>query len=460
MKNVRIALLALFFHICSFAYPIHVQAAIPLIIPAAAIGAALVASTAGTYYAKTGNAPQWVSATANAAASAADYIFSPGALAIGPMTLITTASFPAVSSNYLAKNAWIGAKLDDLIQASKNAAAGVCDTFKAMVAARTSTGQTPNPVTGNILTYNGTNYLLTTDLVYFGDTTAAGWSAYPSIPGTNLVFIGGNPVQIGWRDLNSTSQYGASYKKSYKANVNTTTTQNNYPPPPIGAGAIDYPGLKGDMFPWLSSNPADIANLVRQLGIDKIKPAEGDSCPPYVDTAPAAPTLPATEQQAALDQNKVDVAQKAADIAKTQAQANPSDAAAQIAATAAQKAAADSVNAKADVVKPAQSIDWGTASAPNVQTQTIKTVDFTPIKNLSGVLMSKFPFSIIGLLGSIFDPVANAIPTPPNFTIDLGILRQYIDFSFLNSFAASVRAVMSFLCLCLTAFAALRIFSR
>ena len=73
--------------------------------------------------------------------------------------------------------------------------------------------------------------------------------------------------------------------------------------------------------------------------------------------------------------------------------------------------------------------------------------------------LHKFPFNLIKLISSSFD-LLDVDPKAPDFDINLGISSIRVKFSALDSFAALVRSIFSFLCLVLTGFACLRIWNK
>lgn len=104
-------------------------------------------------------------------------------------------------------------------------------------------------------------------------------------------------------------------------------------------------------------------------------------------------------------------------------------------------------------------VDAGTTTPPDTTKPQKKELNFTPITSQQGVLMTKFPFSIINSLGAAFS-VLYASPIPPNFTIDLHFTQKEIKFEPFNGIAATFRAIVGFLACCLTGWGCLRLFSR
>ena len=159
----RVALLTVFFYACTFASPQRTQAVVPAvaIIGAAAIGTAMATSSALTYYAKAGSNPQYVSTSSNASPSAADMMFQPAYAAVGPVALVTAASFPAAASVYLGKNAAVGAKVGDICNHAANAAVNKYDSLKQLVKDYTTPDTWSNTVPAGAVSVfsNGIKYV-------------------------------------------------------------------------------------------------------------------------------------------------------------------------------------------------------------------------------------------------------------------------------------------------------------
>lgn len=96
---------------------------------------------------------------------------------------------------------------------------------------------------------------------------------------------------------------------------------------------------------------------------------------------------------------------------------------------------------------------------PAVPKPELKEIDFQPITDLQGRLMQKFPFCLLTAFGSALD-VLSASPTAPRCELNLGVGTITFDLSFLDSFAAFIRAVMSFCIFGLCGFGCFRMWSR
>ena len=96
---------------------------------------------------------------------------------------------------------------------------------------------------------------------------------------------------------------------------------------------------------------------------------------------------------------------------------------------------------------------------PAVNVPELKQINLDPIRETQGIMMGKFPFSVLSAAGSLFSALA-APPLAPSFGIDLGITSITIDLSKFDGLASNIRAVMSFLIYGLCAYICLRIWSR
>lgn len=91
----------------------------------------------------------------------------------------------------------------------------------------------------------------------------------------------------------------------------------------------------------------------------------------------------------------------------------------------------------------------------------LKKVDFQPVVDLKGSLMSKFPFNMLQILPSAFE-VLTAEPVAPYWDANLGEVggTHRVDFAVLDSVASFVRLVISWLCYIGAVFCCLKIWSR
>lgn len=96
---------------------------------------------------------------------------------------------------------------------------------------------------------------------------------------------------------------------------------------------------------------------------------------------------------------------------------------------------------------------------PEVPKPELKEIDFQPITDLQGKLMEKFPFCLLRSFSSALD-VLSASPRAPHCEFNLGISTINFDLSFLDGFAAFIRAVMSFCIFGLCGFGLFRMWSR
>lgn len=102
-----------------------------------------------------------------------------------------------------------------------------------------------------------------------------------------------------------------------------------------------------------------------------------------------------------------------------------------------------------------------TYDAPGVPDIELKRIDFQPVVDLKGELMSKFPFNMLALIPSAFE-VLTAAPVAPYWDANLGEAggTHRVDFSVLNSLASFIRLVLSWLSYIGAVFCCLKIWSR
>jgi hypothetical protein len=236
--------------------------------------------------------------------------------------------------------------------------------------------------------------------------------------------------------------------KFYATSINLTTTHDpTYQPVP---GGIIYPNLATALKPVPESVADDVRDIIKKAPPGQIvKSLDVPATIP--DAVPS--TLTQAELNQALKNNTAQVAQAAADAAAAAAAADPSDTAAQIAA---QQAALEAARAAAEAADPAESEDY-TASAPSLTLPEIKAISFRPIIDAKNLTLSKIPFS---WLSSISTSLSSLVATPqsPVFIIDLGIIEQEINLSFLDSFAESCRSIISFFMYLATIFLLIKIY--
>ncbi|WP_319586005.1 hypothetical protein [uncultured Desulfobulbus sp.] len=340
----------LLFIICSLVMlPARSHAGTALaIVGAAAVGASMLAASTGQYYVKTGQMPEYVSATAGAVASAADKLFQPSYLAVGPMALVTAASFPSISSSYLGKNASLGISVGDLIdyvRGNPGAAPALQDAVEA------NTGPSIYPSTqfhvDAVIELSNQSFRLATTFVGTGFKESlsgmAAFTGHPVINGSDGYYYAYTSTQLyrigpWWAD----NRFYVDV-----CNLVTTTAEPTILPE---AGAVDYANLKNNVL--AAPTPAIASGVqaaIRAASINDVTTAE--EAPPVAVSATTTPKITQAEINDLLAQNTAAVANAAAVAAQAVAAANPTDAAAQIAAQQAAVTAAQAAAAAADAAQ-------------------------------------------------------------------------------------------------------------
>lgn len=340
----RLSLLVLFFYTCTFVNPQASQAAVPLaLVAAGAIGAGLLATSAGTYYAETGKAPSYVQATVNAAASANDYLYQSGFLAIGPLSLITAASYPQVASMYLAKNGAVGAKLGDIldyVSAHPNAFSALEDIVKAsqtpaplFTSIAVPTGGIVGLADGNKITVG--NLTSTRNMNYYTDgfdSYMSSLSGYVKINGWAHAFYSSSQKQIYALSSEYCQTYnGRTYYWVYNYSATGTTSEPTLNPQTLP----DYASLKDKLVNPSVDVAKDIRDVIKALPDSKL--VKAGEVPTAQTAATQAPTITQAEINDILKANTAAVAQAA--NAASQAATAAGDAAAAVAAQTALDAA-------------------------------------------------------------------------------------------------------------------------
>ena len=327
----RLALLTVFFYVCTFAAPQRAQAVVPAvaIIGAAAIGTAMATSSALTYYAKAGSNPQYVSTSSNASPSAADMMFQPAYAAIGPIALVTAASFPAAASVYLGKNAAIGAKVGDICNHAANAAVNKYDSLKQLVKDYTTPDTWSNTVPAGAVSVfsNGKKYKLTS--ANYSTGMDPQWCRDQLASNPHITFPTGGLWITGVQGIAFDGTYynGGWMYRVWFYNIVETNDPADYNPTP---GAINYSGISGSLKAPSDAVAKDVKNVIRDLPPAQVTKAA--DVPSTTGAASAAPTVTNAEVNQAVKQNTAEVAQKAADNAAEISAANPTDVSGKIAA--------------------------------------------------------------------------------------------------------------------------------
>lgn len=440
------------------------RAGVPLaIIAAASIGAAMVASSTGAYYAKNGQAPEYVSNVANAVASASDRIFQPSYLAVGPIALVTAASFPQKATVYLGKEAAIGAQIGDIVNFLNTEAGNTYTEWKDYLTDFMIPGGYPNTSINS--TMNNNVYQTDHDnnvKFVFSNTTGTysdpvvglydpAYSRFSLVPNGFCANISPAPSVTGTYYCYTGERYNASIP--YKLYI-FNGTASSLPALQPSVDAVNYPGLKDN---FENGPPAGVAtetpNLIAALPADqKIKaddvPATGTGTPPVA--------LTPADLQAALAANTAQVAEAVKQAADNRLAADPTNTALQ---TAADQAALDLAKAQAEAEKEEVKEEDMTASTPGLDARDIAEIDFSPITNLSTEFSSVFPFGLITSIASGFGGLDSS-PITPSFTIDLGLTQKEVNFSSFDSFASIIRSILSFLMYGLTGFFCFKLYAR
>lgn len=371
----RCILPTLFFYLVAFS--VHPARALPplalALIPAAqvaakvapfvaaGVGGASVAAGINYYYSDPAS-PVYVDRALNSVASSADYVFSPGFAAIGPMSIVTSASYPNVLNHYVGGRTAIGSKLSDIYTTLKNSASNQYTDLKTWLSQYTAPGGIPGAglpasFAGQTFTMtDGSNVTLTyagwatgmdpsymenqyaTKTYKFKLTPVGGCYATGSSPSGSWECFNGTSWQGTWMGtvwgMNGSATSNPATIPASEDTVNDSQVKQNFPGAPIG--------VKTDIKDAVAAQnpPVTSAGAVPDTG-EQIKPVAG---------------ITPQELAQILAQNTADVAKKVADAAAQIAAANPSDAAAQIAAQQAAleaaKAAAQASQATQDATKP------------------------------------------------------------------------------------------------------------
>jgi len=366
MKRISLALV--FFYCCTFCVPRPAVAIAPAIVAAAAVGAAMLSTSAGQYYVQNGTMPAYVSTSIGAVASGLDKMFQPAYLAVGPLSLVTVASFPAASSVYIAKNAALGMTIDSIWQTVKESAAGYYNDLKSLFQTYeqpANTYSSLNPYESgfilpdnrgilNILSFNGSS----APWELFGNpgtlevacSYASGCNSLVKSGGAT-VFWGGTPGSTSntgpWLLI---PRVGGGYQLFHWRGG--YTPYGGPDPNTTVAGALDYPGLKTALMAPTAAVANDVRNVIRAAPPGQLTQA---AAVPATTAQTVPPTALSPEQvNNILKGNTAEVAQKAAELAAAAAAANPNDAAAQVAAAQAAAEAAKAAQEAADNTPPAE----------------------------------------------------------------------------------------------------------
>ncbi|MBV5330636.1 MAG: hypothetical protein JZU65_23900 [Chlorobium sp.] len=114
-----------------------------------------------------------------------------------------------------------------------------------------------------------------------------------------------------------------------------------------------------------------------------------------------------------------------------------------------------SVEAK---IEEAKAQEMGSASVPALAPPVLHSIDFKPITDLKGTMMSTFPFGLVSSVATALGSLV-ADPVAPHFTINVGSFTTVeADFSCMNLLAEFLRNLIAFFFYCVTAFYCVRLF--
>lgn len=465
------AIFTLLIYCLTLTAPCRSHAAVPLaFIAAGAIGASLLATSSGTYYAQEGKSPEYVAATVDAVASASDYLFQPAHLAIGPIALVTAASFPNKVSTYLGTTNAVGIGLNDLWNSVKENPSQFPD-LSEIFENSTDTPDAPsiNLVSGQSVVFpdsqSGERIRVTipNPLVWYTSyknieqwpwclelkTPVSGYYLDGFVTTNSPYLYLAGPLQAliicKWIK-NSSNKWDLYYIP-----LETAVVTNDPPTVPPPSGSVDWNVVKNSLQNPSPSVAAEVQDAIKSNPGAAVTAAE-------VPATAGAQTAPNTITQDQINQllkeNTAAVAQAASDAAAQVAAANPSDAAAQIAAL---QAAVNAAQASSDLADYKAEKEDYTATPPGLTIPALKAVSFQPIIDARTLTMTKAPFTWFGSLPGILDGLV-ASPSAPNFTIDLGIFQQEIDLAFLDPFASTCRSIVAFFMYLMTVFLMIKIF--
>ncbi|MDD2467132.1 MAG: hypothetical protein PHI97_24345 [Desulfobulbus sp.] len=467
----RLALLTVFFYVCTFAAPQRAQAVAPVaLIAAAAVGTAMMSASIGTYYAQNGVMPAYVSATAGAVASAADKIFQPSYLAVGAYSLFTPASLNTAKDFYIGKAASIGATVGDIVDFVQSSSDGLYDSLKSLI--KESLGG--SSIDKGFLAVNDVFKIPGfTDGKFYKVLSPPGILADPVTPATWNTWTSGKTcwtwgtTQYAYFSLQLWT-YPESEQRVYAQSLSLTTDPLTINPTD---GSIEYPTLKDKLLAPPAGVASEIASVLKALPASRVTPTS--ATPNTVAEESAPPAITQADINAALKANTAAVAQAVAQAAADIAAANPDDAAAQIAATQAALEAAKAAEAAAEAANQPEPEPEPEPSYPVPNTWYTKTcdlsnglgscIDYQQVLNASHAFEStalyQFPNLILQCLGYV---EGDGCEYPPKLTIELFTRFSTgpidIDLSPFESVVKVMKFFFSILCLVGTGKATMTLF--
>lgn len=324
-----------------FGLACHVYAQDLTGIPVAAAGSTLKSDIAslGKIQTATGAVPFFeLSKTADISVSTVDL---PAVLSVGPVDLVTAASFPAAASTLIGKMVFQSGTLAGLAAAAAAVAPGVADALKAAVAASVVPAASGVPIVGDVVH--------TTDLGSYNYQIGE-WTSCDLYDPTNWNNTTASYV------ISPTLHWGGKYTSVYKydsstymrctALVTQTVAPATFPGDGSAGGSINYSALGVAIAPIIATSTGK-AELERLWASASGPPVKTTDVAPTTEapTQPLAKGITQADLDVFMQKNLAAVAQKGAEIAAAAAAASPGDAAA--AALAAQTAvtAAGATNA-------------------------------------------------------------------------------------------------------------------
>ncbi len=480
----RLALLTVFFYVCTFVAPQRAQASVALaVLGAAAVGTAMMSASIGTYYAQNGVLPEYVSSAAGAVASAADSVFQPAYLAVGPIALVTAANAFKSTDVYLGKPGFISAKIGDMVDFVKNSTAGLYTNFKSLISANSTTSTPTLPdgstislgsvintpaglkkVTSNfaLIDFGGLNSRLTDKISASSGGATQIVYAVTSSPARTYIIAGNYLFYYSPYDNNPATGCSNLFRASLADTTDSPTMV------PASTTTTDYPGIKNGLSAPPAALVKEIPNILKNMPSTLTEPKGQASA---ADSAP--PAITQAEIDALLKANTAAVANAAAEAAAAVAAANHDDAAAQIAATQAALEAAKAAEAAAEAANQPEPEPDPEPSYPVPSTWYTKTcdlsnglgscIDYQQVLNASHAFQStalyQFPNLILQCLGYV---EGDGCEYPPKISVDLftrfsnGPIK--IDLSPFESVVKVMKFFFSILCLVGTGKATMTLF--
>lgn len=466
----RVALLTIFFYCCTFTQPPQSQSAVPVaLLAAAAIGATMAASSGGTYYAQTGQVPEYVKTASNAVASAADAVFQPSYLAQAVGLLFTPQSLNTAKEYYVGKAAAVGVKISDLLDTVASSAESAYSSLKEVI----DSCMIHNLASSEYPLLGGDVIETPVGILKLRSDSSGRWFTVLTKP---------------WDQVAAYADYFGSYGGvSYSVHiisgiynickVEPSGTPGWYTvsrwPCTVVSIPVTNPLTPNDVndFPALAAqlqNPsAAVANDVQDAikNTDHDKKIFADNVPSTTTSPTTAQTLTPSEIAQVLKDNAAAVAQAAAEAAQAVAAANPTDAAAQIAAL---QAATNAARVAAEAAESAANEPTPNEPEPNYpvpSTWYTKTcdlsnglkscIDYQQVLNATESLKSTIAYQAPSFVLDCLDYVkGSGCQNPPSLSIDFFTRFTSsplkIDLTPFQSVVSTLKFFFSLLCFIMT----------